>query len=52
MKIYNIPMDNFTKELVLTALANMACKNDISAEARKNYREAYKQIKKQLVEQQ
>lgn len=51
MKIYNVPMDSFIKELVLTALANMTCRNDISAEARENYRNAYTQIKKSIVEQ-
>ena len=51
MKIYNIPMDSITKELVLTALANMTCRNDISAEARKNYQDAYKSIKKSIIEQ-
>lgn len=51
MKIYNVPMDEFTKELVLTALMDAAHKKGISIEAKNNYLTAYSDIKESIVNQ-
>lgn len=51
MKIYNVPMDGFTKELVLTALMETAHKEGISNEARNNYLTAYGDIKESIMNQ-
>lgn len=48
MKIYHIPVDDFTAQLILTALIEKAHQKGISQEAKSNYLQAYGDIKESL----
>lgn len=49
VKIYRIPVDDFTAQLILTALMEKANQKGISQEAKSNYLQAYGDIKESLV---
>lgn len=49
VKIYHIPVDDFTAQLILTALMEKAHQKGISLEAKNNYLQAYGDIKESLV---
>ena len=51
VKIYHIPVDAFTAQLIMTALMEKAHQKGISQEAKSNYLQAYGDIKESLTAQ-
>jgi len=51
MKIYTIHLDDFSKEIVLTALMEKAAKEGRSSEAGRNVRMVYGDIKEEIMNQ-